>query len=69
MSTKSSFKDIENKHEVYRGKDCMKNIFESLREHEMKIINFKNKKMKWLTNKQQESYVIFVKKSVKIKKY
>ena len=24
MSTKLSFKDIENKHDVYRGKDCKK---------------------------------------------
>ena len=24
VSTKSSFRSIENKHDVYRGKDCMK---------------------------------------------
>ena len=41
MSTISSFKSIENKHDVYRGKDCMKKIYESLRGHAMKIINFK----------------------------
>ena len=40
MSTISSFKSIENKHDVYRGKDCMKKFCESLREHAMKIINF-----------------------------
>ena len=34
MSTISSFKGIENKHDVHRV---------SLREHAMKIINFKNK--------------------------
>ena len=44
MSTISSFKDIENKHDVYRGKDCMKTFCESLREHAMMIINFKEKK-------------------------
>ena len=44
MSTTSSFKSIENKHDVYRGKDCMKNFCESLRDHAMKIINFKKKK-------------------------
>ena len=27
MSTISSFKSIENKHDVYRGKDCMKKTF------------------------------------------
>ena len=44
MSTISSFRSIENKHDVYRGKDCMKKFFESLREHAMKIVNFKKKK-------------------------
>ena len=55
MSTISSFKDIESKHDVYRGKDCTKKFYESLREHEMEIINFKKKKMKLLTN-EQKSY-------------
>ena len=54
MSTKSSFKDIENKHNAYRGKDCIKKFYEYLRELAIKIINFKSKKMKLLTNKQQE---------------
>ena len=44
MSTISSFKNIENKHAVYRGKDCMKKFCESLREHALKIISFKKKK-------------------------
>ena len=44
MSTLSSFKSIENKHDIYRSKDCMKKFCESLREHAMKIINFKKKK-------------------------
>ena len=34
----------------------MKKNCGSLREHAMKIINFKNKKMKVLTKEQQESY-------------
>ena len=34
----------------------MKNFCKSLREHAMKIINFKKKKMKLLTKEQQESY-------------
>ena len=41
MSTKSSYRSIGNKHDVYRIKDCMKRFCESLREHVMKIINFK----------------------------
>ena len=56
MSTISSFQSIENKHNVYKGKDCMKKTCESLREHIMKIINFKKKTMKLLTKEQQESY-------------
>ena len=35
MSIISSFKSIENKHDVYRGKDFMK-LLEYLREHRMK---------------------------------
>ena len=41
MSLISAFKSIENKHDVYRGKDRMKKFCESLREHAIKITNFK----------------------------
>ena len=44
ISTVSSFQYIENKHDLYRGKDCMKTFCEYLREHTMKIIELKNKK-------------------------
>ena len=55
MST--TFRSIENQHNANRGKDCIKKFCKSLREHTMKIINFKKKKkMKLLTNVQQESY-------------
>ena len=40
MSIISSFRSIENEHDVYRGKDCMKKFCEFLREHAMKITNF-----------------------------
>ena len=46
MSTILLFKGIENKHDVYRGKNCMKKLCESLRKQAMKIINFKKKKVK-----------------------
>ena len=46
----------ENEHDVFRGTDRMKNFCESSREHAIKIINFKKKKMKLLTSKQQELY-------------
>ena len=49
MSTISSFRNIENKHNVNRGKDCMKNFCEYLRKHAMKIINFQKKKVRLLT--------------------
>ena len=56
MSTISLFRSIENKHDVYRGKNYMGEFFEFLREHVMKTINFKKKKMKLLTKEQPESY-------------
>ena len=70
MSTIFSFRSIENKH-MYRGKGCMKKFCEFLREHAVKIISFKENKMKLLTKEQQESYenakiCLFVKKNLKI---
>ena len=56
MATISSFKSIENKHDAYIYRDCMKKFCKSLREHAMEIINFKKKKIKLLTKEQQESY-------------
>ena len=44
MSTASSFKKIENKHDVYRGKDCMRKLCESLKKHAIEIIDFKKEK-------------------------
>ena len=55
ISTISSFRSIENKHDIYRGKDCMKTFCKFLKEHAMKVINFEKKKMKLLTKEQQES--------------
>ena len=39
MSTIWSCDGTENKHDLYRDEDCMKNFFESFREHAMKTIN------------------------------
>ena len=55
MSAISSFKSVENRHDVNRAKDFMKNFYEFLKEHAMEIINLKKKKMKSLTKEQQES--------------
>ena len=56
MSTILPFRNIQNKHNVYKGKDCMEKFCESLGEHAMKINSFKKKKMKLLTKEHQESY-------------
>ena len=55
-TTISSFRSTEKEHDVYRRKDCMKKFWEFLREHAMKTIDFKKKKIKLLTKEQQESY-------------
>ena len=44
IATTSSFRGIENKHDLYRGKDCMKKFCESLREHAIDTIRFNKKK-------------------------
>ena len=56
MSKISSCRTIEDKHDEYRGKYCMKKFCKFSREHTMKIINSKKKKIKLLTKEQQESY-------------
>ena len=43
-SFRSIFRSIQNKHDAYRGKDCVIKFCESVREHAIKIINFKKKK-------------------------
>ena len=43
ISTISSFKIIEGKHDANRRRDCRKKYCQFLREHAMKIVNFKKK--------------------------
>ena len=45
MSTISSCRSIGNKHDVFRGKDCLKKLCEFLRKYVMNLINFE--KQKW----------------------
>ena len=68
MFTASSFRSINIKHDVSRSEDCMKNFCEFLREHAMKMINFKKKEMKLLTKESYEnSNICFIcKKNLKI---
>ena len=49
MSTIWGFDHIEDKHSLYRGKDCLKKFCGSLREHGRSIIDFKKEKKSPLT--------------------
>ena len=51
MSTISSLRSIENKLDVFRGKNCMKKVCEFLREHAMKITNFKKEKNEFINKR------------------
>ena len=44
MSAIWTFDNIEKKHTLYRGEDCMKKFWESLREHAKNVTDFKKKK-------------------------
>ena len=43
ISAISSIKSIENKHDIYRRKDCMKKFCEFFREHAMKVIHMRKR--------------------------
>ena len=38
-----SFDDTKNNHDYYRGEDCIKNFYEDLKKHAIKIINYEKK--------------------------
>ena len=40
ISTTLSFKNMKNKRDVYRDKDCIKKLYESLKYHTKEIIDF-----------------------------
>ena len=56
MSTIWAFDHIENKHTLYRGKDCMKKFFESLKENVKNIIDFEKKKLLPFTKENLKSH-------------
>ena len=56
VSTIWGFDHIENKHSLYRGKACMKELCKSLKNDPKKIINFKKTKMLSLTSQKLKSY-------------
>ena len=54
LLTHGSFDSNKNKHDYYRGKDCMKNFWKNLGENIMKITNFERLKMLPLTEKENK---------------
>ena len=55
-STIWGFDYLEDKHMLYRGKDCMKKFCTSLREHAKNIIDFEKRKMLPLTKEELRSH-------------
>ena len=43
MFTRFSFNEKENKHNYYRGKDCVEKLCRKLKERTIKIINYEKK--------------------------
>ena len=56
MSTIWAFHNIENKHSLYHGEDCMKKFFTSLVEHAKNLNDFEKKKMLMLTKGELKSH-------------
>ena len=56
LFTNCSFDETKNKLDFYRGKDCMEKFCKDLRDHAMKIINYKEKEMIPVTDKETTSY-------------
>ena len=52
----SSFDSRENKHSFYRGKDCIKKFGKELKRICIKIVNYEQKEMIPLTDKEKEYY-------------
>ena len=56
LFTHCSFDTTKNKLDHYRGKNCMKNFCQELREHETKIINYEKKEMIPFTKKEEKRH-------------
>ena len=52
----SLFDSKQNKHKFYRGKDCIKRFCSDLKELGTKIINYEEKEMIPLTDKENKFY-------------
>ena len=67
MSTISSFKSIENKHDVCRGKDCIKKFCESLTEHEKHKESYENSNHCYICKENLENKYVKDKKYCKVR--
>ena len=56
LFTHCSFDTTKNKLDYYRGKNCMKNFCQDLREHATKIINYEKKEMIPLTKEEKNMH-------------
>ena len=57
MFTRCSFDKKENKLNYYRGKDCIEKLCKKLKESAMEIIDYKEKEMIPLTEKEDKLYI------------
>ena len=69
MLTNCLFNTTKYKLDYYRGKNCMKNFCQNLKEHATKIIDYRKKDMIPLTMKKKnyivsKKYVIYAKKDL-----
>ena len=51
------FDNLKNKHDYFKGKDCIRNFCKDLKKHVTKKINNKKKKLIPLTNEENKSYL------------
>ena len=56
MFINCSFDSTKNKLDCYAGKDCMERFCKILREHATKIIDYEEKEMMPLTDKENKCY-------------
>ena len=56
MFTNCSFDATKNKLDCYKDTDCMERFCKGLRDRAMKIINYEEKEMIPLTDKENKSY-------------
>ena len=56
MNTHSLFDARKNKLDYYRGKDCIERFLKNLKEHALKIINYKKKEITPSTYEENRSY-------------